>query len=279
MTDAFPGVSGERPAASAARTADTDLAGRGAPVIVLTYAHAGVELLTQVLSASPSLACTSATGLLPLCHEAISTWQQADGRDGPPSPLATQSVRALAATMITVFLARRGAPRWCETAFASPAAAHTFLQLFPAARFLCLHRSLRGILGEAVRAYPWGLGDSPFWAFSAAQPGNNVATIAAYWVTRTQALLDFEAEHPKSCLRVRYEDLAADCGRQMIEIFAALRLDARELRVLRQPGQSRTAGDADADFGLPTPAARIPPELLARVRDLHSRLAYDSWAE
>jgi Sulfotransferase family len=247
-----------------------------APVIVLTYAHAGAQLLNSALSASRALACTSATGLLPLCHEAVSTWQQAEDRNGPPSLLAISSVRALATTMITVIQARCGTSRWCETAFTPPAVAETFLQVFPEARFLCLHRSLRGVLGEAARAYPWGLGGSPFWAYAAPHPGNNAATIAAYWAARTGALLDFEAEQPGSCLRVRYEDLAADRGHRVSQIFAALGLEAPEPAVPRQQEEDAAAG---AEPGPPVPPDRIPPELLAKVRDLHIGLDYDPWPQ
>jgi len=51
---------------------------------------------------------TSATGLLPLCHEAITTWQPAEGRSGPPSSLALKPVRGRAKSMITIILARAG---------------------------------------------------------------------------------------------------------------------------------------------------------------------------
>lgn len=179
---------------------EADLA---APIVVLTYPHAGAELLAQLLSASPSVACTSATGLLPVCQDAISAWQQAEGRNGPPSPLAIKSVHALATSLITVIRARGGASRWCEIAYNRHEAAQAFLQVFPAARFLCLYRSMRGVLSETVRAYPWGLGGTPLWAHSAGHPGNNAATITAHWTVRTQALLEFESSHPDSCTRVR----------------------------------------------------------------------------
>jgi len=269
----LPGAGADGPAARLA--ARGDAAATAAPVIVLTYPHAGVELLTEILSASRSLACTSATGLLPLCHEAITTWQQAEGRSGPPSSLALTSVRGLATSMITIILARAGASRWCETAFAGSESARTFLQVFPATRYLCLHRALQGVSGEAARAYPWGLGESPFWAFSGGNPGNNAATIATYWMARTEILLDFEAGHPASCLRLRYEDLLADRVARGGEVFAALGLDVPELAVLRE----RAAAAMSADSSPPVPADRIPPPLLARVHDAQARLGYDPWPE
>lgn len=265
--------------AASGRASRTDPPGQ-APVIILTYAHAGAELLSSALAMSPSLTCTSATGLLPLCHEAISTWQRVEGRDVQLSSLAIKSVRALATPMISIIQARCGAPRWCEISYAPPAIAQTFLQVFPGTRFLCLHRSLREVLYEATYTYPWGLGSSPFWPYAAPHPGNNVATIAAYWAARTEALLDFEAKLSRSCLRVRYEDVAAGRGQRADQIFAFLGLDSGELASVGQPGASsafESAGKPDTESAPSVPITQIPAQLIAGIRKLHAVLNYDSW--
>jgi sulfotransferase family protein len=267
----------DRRGGSASGPAGGGRPGFGAPVIVLTYPHAGAELLGQLLSESRTLACTFASGLVPLCHDAVTTWQRAEGTGGPPSSLAIQSVRALATTMITVIRAGAGVSRWCEIAFASPAAAQTFLQVFPGSMVICLHRSLPGVFREAASTYPWGLGESPFWAFASGHPGNNVATIAAYWVTRTEALLNFETAHPDSSLRIRYEDLVAEPGQQAHTIMTALGLEASDPTVVPQPEAGPAADLTSACSGQPLPADRIPPQILAKVEFLHHALAYNSW--
>jgi hypothetical protein len=248
-------------------------ASRG-PIVVLTYAHAGAEVLAGALSASPSLTCTSGTGLLPLCHAAAMAWQNAEG-PGWPSPLAIKSIRAMAATMVTVIQARAGATRWCETALASPAAAGTFLRVFPETMFVCLHRSMTGVLADGTAAYPWGLGSSPFWPYSAGHPGNNVATIAAYWTACTEALLEFEDQHPQSCLRVRHEDLTAELDRQTGAIYTRLGLGTGDLAVPPQPVPTASRASADrCDIGFAVPVQQIPPPLRPRINELHSRLNY-----
>jgi Sulfotransferase family len=246
------------------------------PVIVLTYAHAGAEELQRALSASKSLACTSGTGLLPLCQAAITVWQQAESRDAP-SPLAVKSVRTLLSTITAVIQAREGAARLCETAIATPAAAAAFARVFPDATFVCLHRCFPGVLTSGLSAYPFGLGNSPFWPYSGPHPGNNIATIAAYWAARAQALLDFEADHAGSSCRVRYEDLTADPVAQASVIYARLGLDATELAVLRRPHDQ--AASAMAAASSPSSAAlenSILPELRAIVDRLSERLGYSA---
>jgi hypothetical protein len=245
------------------------------PIVVLAYPHAGAELLAELLSASQSLEPTSGTGLIPLCHAALSSWQQAEGRNRPPSALAIKSVRSLAAAMVGVIQARTGATRWCETVLAAPEVAGTFRQVFPGATFVCLHRSLRAVLAEGLRTNPLGLGGSPFWPYSGPHPGNNVATIAAYWADRTESLLEFESGHAGSCLRVRYEDLATDSDEQARELYARLGLDARDLAVPRRLDDDKFLAEADTASLWPGEwPTRIPPPLLPKLDDLHARLGY-----
>ena len=244
------------------------------PIVVLTYAHAGAEVLAEALSASRSLTCTSGTGLLPLCHAAAMAWQNAEG-SGSPSPLAIKSIRAMAATITAVIQAGAGAMRWCETALAPPVAAETFLRVFPETMFVCLHRNMTGVFADGIAAYPWGLGGSPFWPYSAGHPGNNVATIAAYWTACTEALLEFEDQHPQSCVRVKHEDLTADLDLQTRAIYTRLGLDTRDLAIPPQPAliQSRASADR-TDTGFAVPAHQIPSPLRPKINELHSRLNY-----
>jgi hypothetical protein len=250
-------------------------------IVVLTYPHVGDEPLTKALSASPSVACTHGTGLLAVCQAAITTWRNVENRDSAPSPLAVKSVRSLVSTMASVILSGTGATQWCETASTGSTAAATFLRIFPETTFLCLYRSLPTVIAETARAYPWGLGVSPLWPYSAGHPGNNLATIVEYWTALTRHLADFEAEHPQSCLAVRHEDLAAAPGRRTAEIFAQLGLDAHDPT---PKGRTGTGIQPDADPGqAPTPDAtpqpylpleQAPERLLAMASELHTRVGY-----
>jgi hypothetical protein len=267
-------------AAGTTTSSETSRRALGGPIVVLSYAHADAALLTRMLAASPAVACTQNTGLLPLCQAAAATWQSAEGR-GALSALAIKSIRALVGTMATVVQSRSGATRWCETAYAGPATATTFLRIFPNATFLCLHRSLQAVLAAGIATYPWGLADSPFWPFSDSQPGNNIAAIAAYWAAYAESLLDFEDMHPESCLRVRHEDLTSNPRQQASKIFTRLALDACDLT---EPAQLKEGQHLAGDAGRLTgpdgtdepqlPMARIPPHLLAKAGKLHLRLGY-----
>jgi hypothetical protein len=244
-----------------------------AAVIILTYTHAGGEQLGSLLARQPDLACTTGTGILPLCEQAAAAWRAVDGRlSGPPSRLAETSTRALAMSMITTMLARQGKRRWCEIATAAPDAAATFLRLFPGTRIVCLHRACPDVVRTALHASPWGLAGPGYAPFTSAYPGSTTAALTSYWATHTTSLLSFEQAHPGICHRVRYEDLAADSLSSLSDFLK-----------LQDPGPdpaawlhdeaadpSRNAAGPDADF----PAGQVPPSLLERANSLMEKLGY-----
>jgi hypothetical protein len=232
--------------------------------------------LHDVLSRCAILACTRGTGLLPLCDMAAATWRAIDNRDGPLSALALASIRAMTNTMITIILADIDGSRWCEIAFAPASSAETFLELYPDAKFLCLHRNCQDVIYAAIQANPWGLADSPFGPFAAAYPGNSVAAIAAYWAANTEPLLAFEQAHPQACRRIRYEDLADNPEQAAQEIFAYLEL-AQDDPVTPCWMANDTQPTADArGSDLQIPSHQIPSAIMAQVNALLTRIGYRS---
>lgn len=245
------------------------------PIIVLTFPHAGDRLLENALSASRAVTCTHTTGLLPLCFSAVNTWQSIENRGSELSALAVKSIRTLVNTMAVVVESGSGTRRWCETAYTGSVAAEAFLSIFPEAAFLCLHRSLQAVFADGIRAYPWGLGGSPFWQYAGPHPGNNVATIAAYWAAHTEPLLHFEARHPQSSIRIRYEDLVTEGGRVPRTISDFLGLNAGELLSLDLPGTN--SSEKYGNTQLVDLLDRLPDWLHGKVAELHARLNYHNW--
>jgi Sulfotransferase family len=230
-------------------------------------------------STFPELACTYGTGIVPLCHQAVSAWQAVDGRaDSGLSPLAAASVQALGAGLVTAILARDSGGRWCEITMVPPAAAQRFASLFPKTRFLAVHRRAETFVRSVLDASPWGLAGAEFAPFLSAHPANTTAALATYWASRTAALLEFGQANPSSCLRVRVEDLHTKPQQTMADISDFLDLGVRPTV---PPGTGHNAGaSGPAGNGNPSaapvaiPPAQIPPPLLAQLNGLHQHLAY-----
>ena len=249
------------------------------PVVVLTYHFSGWRRLQGVLEQVPELACTAGTGVLGMCDTAARAWANVDQNGGGHmSSLAAKSIRAMVTTMMTIMVTRSsGARRWCEIATAEPAAAEAFLRVVPGTQFLCLHRSCPDVVRAVLASSPWGIIGGQFTPYLQAHPGNATAAIAACWADSAGQLLDFEARHPGSALRVRYEDLAGDpaATTRAISDFTGV-TPASPVPWLADdepPGGGTSAGDPagpDAVF----PAAALPPHLVQRINHLHEQLNY-----
>lgn len=196
---------------------------RNAPVVVLSYPYSGAERWWSLLAPHPELACTLGTGLLPLCEQAAASWRLTDGKaNGPLSPLAVASIRALATSII-----------------------------------------------------PMGTGEPRVRAVHRCLPRQYRRCLTAYWIARTQPLLDLEDTHPDSYLRVRYEDLDADP--RAADLFTFLGLDNPDHGTPR-PAAAAWPGTDTAPAApcprSPFPAGQVPLPLLAHVNDLTKKLGY-----
>jgi hypothetical protein len=262
------------------RTAGAARTSSSAPIIVIAYAGSGADRLRSALSAYPDLACTQQTGILPLFHHAVTTWQAVDGSVGPGvSPLAAASLRALSAGLMTAILARQHARRWCEFATAPPAAAQTFARLYPQAQFLIVHRRADTVARAIASASDWGPEGPEFAPFVSAHPGSPVAALASYWAAHTAQQLEFEQANQDRCHRLRVEDLTADPAQTLKAIGDFLALDdgGAPPYVFQDDNGNRSADPFSAAAGLP--ADRIPAPLLARVNELHRSLGYSPITE
>jgi hypothetical protein len=266
------------PAVTADAEAPVSQRARG-PVIVLAYSHSGVPALSAVLTAQPELTCTSGTGVIPACAQALAAWQRVEQNPGAASALAASSVRALAGSMITCILAASGGSRWCETIAAPAGVAESFAGLFPQAQFVCLHRACPQVISAATQVSRWGLASAGVAEFAAAHPGNNVAAVGAYWCSSTRAMLDFEAARPGRVCRVRHEDLIASPAGTAGAVLDFLGLTRAGPGVPDPPGTDREVQSGGQEL-LPggqddqIPMDLIGEPMLARINALHVELGY-----
>src|SRR5450755_738181 len=268
------------PRRQAGRSVQAARSDQQSPVVVLAYAQAGAALLQRMLSGTGDLACTMGTGLLPLCEQAAATWRQVENRPAATlSPLALASIRALTGVMITAILSLAGRSRWCEIAFSPPSAADTFLEIYPSARFLCLHRNCADVIRSGVQANPWGLAGTALARFATAYPGSSAAAIAAYWGSCTEPLLQFEESHPGQCRRVRHEDLMSRPGEEAAQICSFLGLtsgnDSGIPAWMDRDGEPAPEEFLPANLvGSSSLSSQIPGALMDHVNSLQARIGY-----
>jgi hypothetical protein len=272
------GVSaGQSPQPAARDLATADAGAPNSPIIVLSYPYAGAERVQDALAEGSSLGCTSGTGIIPQCAAAAEAWRRIEGQQSMTmSRLAATAIRRLVTAQIATILASSGRRRWCELTTAAPGAAEIFLQVFPDAHFVCVHRSCLDVIGAGVQANPWGLQGPGLRPFLLAYPGNSVAALAAHWVNSTEQLLGFERANQQATDRVRYEDVTTQPGRALAAVRAALVLGETDSddSPPAQRGWLTELGAAPAEPDATVPAEMIPQPLREQITHLHAELGY-----
>jgi hypothetical protein len=193
------------------------------------------------------------------------------------SQLAVSTVRSLVTAQLTVLLAGLGKARWCELATASPGAAEAFLQVFPQAGFVCVHRHCLDVVRAGVEARPWGLQGQGLAPYLVAYPGNSVAALAAYWADSTEELLAFEEANHEIAIRVRYEDVVANPAGALTAVRARLGLeDPGPSTFPEQPAPLEAKVRAPLASDDVVPVEMIPSPLRERISRMHTELGHPS---
>jgi hypothetical protein len=238
----------------------------GGPVIIAGSAQAGVVVLREALTSAQTVTWIDAPGIVHLGHQVARVWSRVDGRRAAPQALAQAAVRSLLQSMLAGRLATDGRRTWAAATVPAPREGLDFFaRIFPAARFVCLHRRCDGVIRAVLAANRWGLGGdgTGFDGYVMKHPWSPAAAVAEYWAAQTEALAGFEADHPEACLRVRYEDMTAspESAVSALADFTGMHLDA-------------TLSGADALAKSAPVPGRIPAWLMDRVNKLMTDLGY-----
>jgi Sulfotransferase family len=280
---------------------DTYVGASADPVFVLCAGRSGSTLLRILLDAHPDLACPPEAKLPEVVSRLTTLWSTMEALplpagNGSPgtAEIAAAGIRHTADLIIGPYLARRGKSRYCDKNLGTEVYADVLRNIFPDAKFLCLHRHPMDVIASGIEACPWGLSNYGFEPYVAAAPGNSVLALARYWVDHTTAIMGVQDKYPGHSYRVRYEDLVDDPDTVTNGIFEFLGLPPVEgISTLCFSGERERFGAGDfkiwntsqisgesVGHGWSVPANLMAPVLPA-VNQLADQLGYvridDGW--
>jgi Sulfotransferase family len=294
--------------------------------LIVGAARSGTTLLRLILDAHPEVGCPAEAGLPNLMSHMATVWMTVDadvigeprGTDpgAPPpervgdtpqgdndAPNADRSVdpiadlpveardwirRAVGKPMLRY--AARGHKRiYVDKSLDSVHHLRLVAGLFPTVRCVLVFRHVMDTVASGIEASPWGFQAYGYAPYVQASPSNSVAALASYWLAHVTAALDWEAAHPDSCHRVRYEDLVfrpeETAGVILRFLGAREDLSVLERAFRREPANG--PGDykvlhtsevhaASVGRGKRVPVAMLPPPLLELLNEKLQALGYDA---
>jgi hypothetical protein len=271
-------------------------------IFLLSLPRAGSTMLRLILDTHPEIWSPDEIRLGELaaalfhCAEGLAELPGREWAHSPnleASPEALQRTRRVIHELIDDYLQRKGKTVWCEK---SPQNLHyleVLDRVFPAARYILLHRHPFDIIASWLDSCRYGILFDFLREDLLANPANYLLGMTQSWVRHTERLLRWEAQYPARCLRLRYEDVVCDpvATSRSLSGLLGLEFDPRFVATaFSTPHHQRTnyAGDINAFLSSELSTVRIgrgndlpwkrlsalPEDLLARVNRLLEELGY-----
>ncbi len=189
------------------------------PIFIVCNARSGSTLLRCLLDCHPDIACPGETRLAQLIAESLQLRTQlaggfsssaapgvkhAEGRKPAPE------VGGIIAGMMSPYLAQRGKTVWCDKSLFTVDFIDEIFQVFPDARYVCLHRHAMDVIASGLEACRWGYRHFGFDKYIQGSAGNFVDALAQYWTDRTAKIVSFEGKAETATCRIHYERLVHD---------------------------------------------------------------------
>jgi protein-tyrosine sulfotransferase len=218
------------------------------PIFILSMERSGSTLLRYLLDAHPLIWSPDELYFGPLCYQlALLFGVKPPGspEDDPASSLITfrdqnlrerrllmpislrKKIHDAVAALIEPYLLEQRKSILCEKTPRNWSYAELLHAIFPAARFLCLHRHCLDVCSSCLEAMKIGFGQG-LAPYVRQTPGNVVEALARAWVDKTSSLLRFERTAGASCYRIRYEDLVTSPAPRLRSIFEFLQVENDE---------------------------------------------------
>ena len=199
------------------------------PILILSCYRTGSTLLRFIIDTHPEIYSPPEISLgQAVCNLALFSWglrgvyYDLDNPSDDMPPDIQAWIRGTLEGEMLAAAARKGKRIWCEKTPSNlvPRNLKVLGQVFPDARYLCLHRHALDVVQSLIKIIHRLDDLQPFLI------KNGVITAAInYWNERTVTLLQHEQDNPSRCFRLRYEDLVTDPAKVLDPLFRFLGLD------------------------------------------------------
>jgi hypothetical protein len=207
--------------------------------------------------------------------------------------LAFIEVRRVVSEWMTSYAQSKGKRLWCEKTPRNLKYLDVLKDVFPDAKYLCLHRHCMDVVHSCLEGSIRGFFvDISYYARNISDPyargaGNHISTFIDSWMDKTDKMLKFEQANATSCLRIKYEDIVEHPGETLKPVFEFLGVewDKSLLDQVFSTQHDNGPGDKKILFskkihgdsigqGSSISLGLIPPDMLEKMNTLLARLGY-----
>lgn len=200
------------------------------PAFILSTERSGSTLLRYLVDAHPEVVSPGEILLGRLCFDLyITLLRTVVATLEIEDPIAAnrealRQARGIIDGVMTTYARARGKKVWCDKTPNNLEYLEVLTETFPDARWVCLYRDGLDVAHSCLEVSREGF-MVELAPYVQRRPGDLVGAMLESWCDKTERLLRMESYHPKSCHRVRYEDLVARPEEVLPPLFAFLGVD------------------------------------------------------
>lgn len=271
-----------------------------APIFILSCERAGSTLLRFIMDTHPDV-CSPGELVLGRVCESLLHMVSSTSIDQPITAFnemaryraSFQEVRKIVSGWLDAYAKSKGKKIWCEKTPLNVQYREILNDVYPDAKFICLHRNCMDVVHSCVEAVKSAFYIELFYYARNLPPpftrggSNSIGVFVDSWIDKTNKMLMFEREHPLKCFRIKYESIVTNPVETLGPLFefAGLGLDPSMLDSVFFAPHDAGLGDTKVWFsrkihrnsiGLGSSISRlhIPKDLLERMNALLEELGY-----
>ena len=270
------------------------------PSFILSCERAGSTLLRYIVDTHPDMCSPPELHTGRLCESLVHMFsllglgQVSNAVDRSDRyRLAYSEARRVVSEWMSAYADSKGRRMWCEKSPRNLKYLDVLKEVFPDAKYICLHRHCMDVVHSCLEGAGNGFFvDISYYARNisdsyARTNGNHISTFIDSWMDKTDRLLRFERENPSNCYRIKYESIVEDPGAALKPMFEFLGVEWDE-KVLDQVfamQHDQGPGDRKVAFtrkihrdsigqGMKVSTSLIPADILEKMNATLTRLDY-----
>lgn len=190
-------------------------------IFVLSSIRSGSTLTRFIIDTHPDIYSPAEVNIGDLAADLYTTLTRLEGTSNKPleeNRDILARIRVVLSDILDSHTRRKRKKIWCEKSPGNARHRNILAEIFPEARFVCLHRHALGVAHSCLATYRFSM--TPLLQeYILRTPCDIVHAILSYWVDTTAGLLEFERNRPERTFRVRYEDIVREPAGTLAPMF------------------------------------------------------------
>lgn len=265
-------------------------------LFVLCCSRSGSTLLRYILDTHPKICCPPELHLYQVALHLKWVFEHtsptnSDASEKDKAKLINRKIYKILDHIMSSYTKAEEKDIWCEKSVFTIQHIKLIENVFPKAKYICLYRNCFDQVDSALDSFSTDPTGKAYGYTAYIQNANDKTNgLVDYWLGMTTAILNYEKQNPKTCVRVKYETIASESETALRKLFKFIDVKWDKDLVDRVFSQHHKIGPGDHKILQTTEiktssinkksqqqlSKNITPDRIQKINELHQQLGYSS---